>query len=799
MEKKRVHIAVKGIVQGVGFRPFIHKQITDHSLTGWIRNTSEGAELELEGTPERIGRFLEELRTKSPKLARIETVDYEYLEPLVRYEGFRIIESRKEDAPDTLISPDVCTCDDCLREMRDPKDRRYRYPFLNCTNCGPRLTIIRDIPYDRKFTSMAEFPMCGPCEREYRDIEDRRYHAQPTCCPDCGPKLLWYGADGTLLGGLPKADENEIPLRKAIEALKRDEIVCIKGLGGMHLACRIERPETVRELRKRKRRDEKPFALMVRDVEAARRIAEVTDCEAKILESYRRPIVLLRKKAAETLPPALRESLDAVSENGFVGVMLPYTPVQFLLFEELDVLVMTSANLSDIPITKDNDEALRDLAGVADGFLLNDRAIETRADDSLVWVFRGREYFARRSRGYVPHPVRFRVREPETGGTEAGGASGRLPNAPMILACGAEQKASFCLTKRTHAFPSQHIGDLKNAETLVHYETQIARFERLFGITPEILACDLHPDYLSTAYAEARAKREGLPLVRIQHHHAHLASCMEENGLTETVIGIVWDGTGLGADGTVWGSEFLVGNLREYARFDHLPGMKLPGGDLAVKEPWRIAAGILLEGRERFRDVFPDGLGSIFPNGLPDADDTPGIAELLGVPEEDVLAVSRQIRANVNCPVSTGMGRLFDAVSAMLGLCSFASYEGQGAVLLEAAISEKAGGKAAGRNTPETAASAKAFHDSLVFWAGETADRIRRKTGLGAVCLSGGTFQNQYLLEHVTEELEARAFRVYIHHQVSCNDEGISFGQAAVAREGGETYVPCGAFQTDEG
>ncbi len=784
MEKRRVHIAVTGIVQGVGFRPFIHKQITDHSLLGWIRNTSEGAELELEGSAERIERFLAELRTKSPKLARIEEVEYEYLDTLVPYTDFRIVESRKEDEPDTLISPDVCTCADCLREMRDPRDRRYRYPFLNCTNCGPRLTIIRDIPYDRKFTSMAPFPMCGPCEAEYRDIADRRYHAQPTCCPDCGPKLLWYGADGTLLEGLPKKDVNEIPLRRAIETLKNGGIVCVKGLGGMHLACRIADPATVAELRRRKRRDERPFALMVRDVETARTIADVTEDEARILEGYQRPIVLLRKKPKGSLDPALEESLAAVSENGFVGVMLPYTPVQFLLFEELDVLVMTSANLSEIPITKDNGEALRELRGVADGFLLNDRAIETRCDDSLLWVVNGREYFARRSRGYVPYPVRFLTKD------------GRP--APPILACGAEQKASFCLTKKAHAFPSQHIGDLKNAETLAHYESRIAHFERLFGIRPAAVVCDLHPDYLSTAYAEERARRDGLPLIRVQHHHAHLASCMEDNGLRENVIGIVWDGTGLGTDGTVWGSEFLVGNRREFARFDHLPEMKLPGGDKAVAEPWRTACAILLEGRERFEGLAGTG-ESLLPDGLPAADDTKGIAAMLGVAEDDVLAVKRQLEAGVNCPVSTGMGRLFDAVSAMLGLCSFASYEGRGAVLLEAAIGGNAGGSAARRNTAETAEAAKRFHDRLVLWAAGTAERIREETGLSAVCLSGGTFQNQYLLAHVTEELERRSFRVYIHRQVATNDEGIAFGQAAVAREGGEAHVPCSAFQTDKG
>ena len=514
---ERLCLKIHGIVQGVGFRPFVHKLVRRCGLNGYIKNTSSGVELELEGERAALERFTMLLPEQAPVLAVIESMEVSYSPELRGYEGFTIAQSRREEFRNTLISPDIGICQDCLRELRNPRDRRYRYPFINCTNCGPRFTIIRDVPYDRAGTSMAGFPMCPDCDREYHDIENRRYHAQPDCCADCGPRVFYLDAAG-----------NELPgdgIELAREALKAGQIVAVKGLGGIHLACRCDDETLVRKLRRRKQRDEKPFALMCRDVDCVRRLCRLSEAEEKILTSFRRPIVLLEKR---------QPGLDYLSENGYLGVMLPYTPLHYLLFgDDLDMLVMTSANLSDTPILFKNAEALEKLQGIADGFLLHDREIQTRCDDSLCWVLEGREYPARRSRGYVPFPLRM---------------EGQLES---ILACGAEQKASFCLSKGSYVFQSQHIGDLKNMETLESYTGQIAHFKNLFDIEPALAACDLHPDYMSTEYARSL----GLPLIPVQHHHAHMAACMADNGLTGEVIGLVWDGTGYGIDGTAWGGE----------------------------------------------------------------------------------------------------------------------------------------------------------------------------------------------------------------------------------------------------
>ena len=464
---ERALISIHGIVQGVGFRPFIHKLVTQYRLCGFIKNTSSGVELELEGERAELERFAADVPRRAPKLAVIESMEIRYTGELAGYTDFRILKSKTEEFRNTLISPDICICDDCLQELRDKKDRRYCYPFINCTNCGPRFTIIKDVPYDRAKTSMSDFPMCPDCDREYHDIEDRRYHAQPDCCPDCGPRVFFLDAEGRERTG----DAIEL----AREYVKSGKIIAVKGLGGMHLACRCDDPEIARTLRRRKQRDEKPFAVMCRDAETVRKICNVSEAEEKILTGFRRPIVLLEKK---------RPGLSHISENGYVGVMLPYTPLHYLLFgDDIDMLIMTSANLSDTPIMYKNAEAVEKLGGIADGFLLHNREIQTRCDDSLCWVLDGREYPARRSRGYVPFPVKV----PESRG--------------MVLACGAEQKASFCLSKGSYVFQSQHIGDLKNMETFENYERQIRHFQRLFDIKPELITCDMHPDYLSTSYA----------------------------------------------------------------------------------------------------------------------------------------------------------------------------------------------------------------------------------------------------------------------------------------------------------
>ncbi|MBE6962439.1 MAG: carbamoyltransferase HypF [Ruminococcaceae bacterium] len=736
MAKRRIHLNIRGIVQGVGFRPFLHRLTERYALSGWVRNTSAGVELELEGEDIRLEQFVSALQSEQPPLAVIVGVERTDLPASAGYEGFRILESEVLAHRQALVSPDVSTCPDCLKELYDTADRRYRYPFLNCTNCGPRFTIIRDMPYDRPRTSMGSFPMCEPCEAEYGNIADRRYHAQPTCCPDCGPALHWVSGAGERC--------NDAPLEAAKSALRRGEIVAIKGLGGFHLAC-LPESEIVSKLRRRKHRDEKPFALMCADMDAARKLCEISPEEEALLTGWRRPIVLLRKKAAV---PA------GISDNRELGLMLPYTPLHYLLMEDFPALIMTSANLSDDPVIIDNDQAVARLQGIADGFLLHNRDITTRCDDSLLRVFRGKDYPIRRSRGYAPQPL--------------------ILDRPVaaILACGAEQKASFCISRGDQIFPAQHIGDLKNIATLTHYEDQITHFEELFDIRPQALVCDLHPDYLSTRYAQERARRDDLPLLQVQHHHAHMVSCMADNGLEGECIGLIWDGTGYGSDGTVWGGECLVGDAREFRRVGSLRPIPLPGGDLCTKDIGRVTQSLLWD------------------TGLPMA--------------EDAAMLRRQLEAGLNCPVSSGMGRLFDGVYALLTGRTRVTYEGQGAILLEAMAEETnlrlptvfyeedgvlrldhraltaalLEGKKNGIPAGELAA---AFMDALIV-AGVTQCRhARERTGCDRVVLSGGVFQNMYLLPRLLDALQADGFTPYHHSRVSANDEGIALGQLVIA------------------
>ena len=738
-------VKIKGIVQGVGFRPFIHRLVRERGLKGTIRNTSSGVTMELEGEGEAIRRFLTALPTEAPPLAVIESITSREI-PVKGFETFTIVGSERQNERNTLISPDISICADCLRELRDPADRRYRYPFINCTNCGPRFTIIEDVPYDRPKTSMKAFPMCPNCEREYHDIENRRYHAQPDCCPVCGPEVSFLDAAGSAVTG----DAIEL----ARSALKAGKIIAVKGLGGFHLACRCDEPAIAAELRRRKQRDEKPFAVMCRDAEAARKICLVSTAEERILTGARKPIVLLKKRC---------DGYEHLSENGYLGVMLPYTPLHVLLFgDDIDMLIMTSANLSDTPIQKDNEEAVEALRGIADGFLLHNRVIQTRCDDSLCWVLDGHEYFARRSRGYVPQPVTV----PQLHG--------------HLLACGAEQKASFCAGKGEHAFLSQHIGDLKNLETLEHYEKQIRHFERLFDIHPEMLVCDLHPDYLSTRYAQERAEREKIPLRQVQHHHAHMASCMADNGLSGPCIGLIWDGTGLGTDGTSWGAECLAGDYTGFRRLGSILPIPLIGGDRAVKEPYRVAFALL------------QAAGC----------ETDGI--------RDAVRLEKQLKAGLNCPRSSGMGRLFDGGAAILGIRELCNYEGQAAILLEAAAGESgehfpvcfvpdendtellrfdwrpmiralAAERQAGAAVPVLAAK---FMNTLIEMAAEQASTAAGKTGIRQVVLSGGSFQNQYVMQRLPNRLKRRGLEVYHHRRVSCNDEGLSLGQLMIGNAG---------------
>ena len=740
---ERALIRIHGIVQGVGFRPFIHKLVTQYKLCGFIKNTSSGVELELEGERVELERFAADVPERAPKLAVIESMEICYTGELAHYTDFRILQSKTEEFRNTLISPDICICDDCLRELRDKKDRRYRYPFINCTNCGPRFTIIKDVPYDRAKTSMSEFPMCPDCDREYHDIENRRYHAQPDCCPDCGPRVFFLDGEGRELDG------DAIALAR--EAVKSGKIIAVKGLGGIHLACSCENPETAQTLRRRKERDEKPFAIMCRDAETAKRICHVSEDEEKILTGFRRPIVLLKKRDG---------GLRHISENGYVGVMLPYTPLHYLLFgDDIDMLIMTSANLSDTPILYKNQEAVEKLKGIADGFLLHDREIQTRCDDSLCWVLDGKEYPARRSRGYVPFPVKV----PESRG--------------MVLACGAEQKASFCLSKGSYVFQSQHIGDLKNMETFENYEQQIRHFQRLFDIEPKRIACDLHPDYLSTGYAAERGAREKIPVIAVQHHHAHMASCMADNGLEGPVIGLIWDGTGYGTDGSIWGGECLIGDYQGFERFGSIRPIALPGGDRAVKETDRVAFSLL-------RDAGCDTSG--MENG--------------GV-------YGQMLDKGLNSPLSSGMGRLFDGAAAILGIQKRCSYEGQGSVLLEAAAIEENGEypviltgeplrfdwrpmiQAMAEDVEkglDKGRIASRFMNTLISMAAAQCAAAGERSGLRDVVLSGGSFQNMYIMERLPNRLKEQGFRVWHHHRVSANDEGISLGQLMIAQKSAE-------------
>ncbi len=739
MKKIHADIKIYGIVQGVGFRPFVHKAVRSLSLSGKVRNTSFGAEVLLEGDERDIDAFCNAVRRDAPPLALIEAVDVKKSDTLCGFSGFRIAESEKGEARRTLISPDIAVCDDCLRELYDKSDRRYRYPFINCTNCGPRFTITRDIPYDRRKTTMAPFAMCPECEREYGDIENRRYHAQPDCCEACGPRLFLLDGDGKELEG------DAIFLAR--EKILHGEIVAIKGLGGYHLACRADDEKTVRRLRERKRRDEKPFAVMCRDVETAERFALISDDEKEYLTSPQRPIVLLKKKE--------KDSLLHISENSRLGVMLPYTPVHHLLLEdELSCVVMTSANISELPIVYKDDDAKKSLSGIADAFLLSNREIHTRCDDSLMWVYEKKTYFARRSRGYVPYPVML------------------TQELPPVLACGAEQKASFTLTRGHHAFPSRHIGDLKNLETLDDFEAQAAHFENIFDTKPELLACDMHPDYMSSAYAIDRAEKEEIPLVRVQHHHAHMCSCMADNGFDGECIGIVWDGTGYGTDGKIWGAEFLAGSFSRFRRLGSIRPVILPGGDRAAKEVSRIASSLIIDA---------------------------------GIACED-STVERIIRSGINCPEATSMGRLFDGVAAIVGIRQRAAYEGQAATLLEAAADENESGvypyeiaekdgmyvfdwremiraivrdKNNGRDIGKICA---AFMNTLVSFAVDMTAKIAADTEIRTIALSGGTFQNMYLLERLHTALKNAGFNVLVHHRVAANDEGISLGQAMIAQ-----------------
>ena len=743
----RRHFLLEGIVQGVGFRPFVHRQAARLGLSGWARNTAAGLELELEGPADALEEFQRTLSDNPPPLAVLEAVRVEERAPTGRT-GFSILPSTAGEAA-TLVSPDLAPCEACLREMQDPHGRRYRYPFINCTDCGPRFSIIRRLPYDRPATTMAGFAMCPDCAAEYGDIRSRRYHAQPNCCPVCGPRAIYLDETGKEVAGDPVA--------LAQHTLAAGGIVAVKGTGGIHLACRADSPEAVARLRRRKHRPEKPLALMARDLSAAARFCRYNEAEAALLQSPRRPILLLDKK-----DPAGQGWLSATTR---LGVMLPYTPLHILLldgsFGGPDLLVMTSANRSGCPVLIDNDEALSVLAGIADGFLLHNRPIANRCDDSLAMVWRGAPVFFRRSRGYAPQPI---LLDRETTG---------------VLAFGAEQKGSFAAGRGRHAFVNQYIGDLKNAETLDHYRTALTGMLTLFGVQPAALVCDLHPDYASTRVAAEMADRLHLPLRQVPHHWAHMAACMADNRLEEPAFGLIWDGTGLGEDGQIWGGECLVGDYHHYHRVGSLRPVLLPGGDACTTEIARTALALALDA------------------GCPEA--APDFARRAGV--------TALLKSGYRCVPSSGMGRLFDGVYALLTGRAEANYDGQAPALLEAlaegaapadlylpAYYEEDGvrrfdtrpliralctARAAGT---EVSALAAGFQQALCRMA---LDQCRAlNPDKLPVVLSGGVFLNRALLTGVTGLLEGAGYRVYTNKRVSPSGEGLALGQLALGAAG---------------
>ncbi len=754
--RARRRLIVRGIVQGVGFRPFVFGLAQRLALAGHVGNDSGGVFIEVEGAPDALAAFLHELRANPPPLAMVDSIEVEDV-PALGESAFVIVESTTRADANTSISPDVCICDDCLRELFDPADRRYRYPFINCTNCGPRFTIIQDIPYDRPLTTMSAFPMCPACAREYHDPTDRRFHAQPVACPTCGPRV-WFEAPGQ------PTQHDDDAIRAAQAALRDGRIIAVKGIGGFHLACDATNDVALRALRRRKGRVDKPFAVMARDLAAARALAEMDDDEIALLMSKARPIVLLRRR-----PDAPLSELVAPG-NAYVGLMLPYSPLHYLLLDGLtQPLVMTSGNLSDEPICKDNDEALRRLASLADGFLLHNRDIHMWCDDSVMRAFAGRALPIRRSRGYAPFPVQL------------------AQPVPALIAAGGELKATFCVARDRQAYLSQHIGDMENLETLQAFERALAHFVKLFRIAPERVVCDLHPGYLSTQWAERFAAERNLPLVKVQHHHAHIAACLAEHGFAPDAyaIGVSFDGTGYGSDGAIWGGEVLVANCRTFTRVAHLKYVPLPGGDASIKRPYRTA------------------LAHLWAAGIPWDDDLPCVS---ACPPQERRALRRQLERSFNCPPTSSMGRLFDAIAALVGVRQTVTYEAQAAIELEALCDDAEQGQYEWATT--TAADGGALvldpapmlrrivddlragvarqviaarlHNTLAELIAQTSDYARRQTGLNVVALSGGVFQNVQLLRRTLPRLRAAGFEVLMHRAVPPNDGGLALGQAVV-------------------
>ena len=812
---RHAHIHVTGIVQGVGMRPFVYREAMAHGICGWVLNAGDGVHIEAHAPGEALDEFVDALSEHAPAASRVEHVEVMDLAPgdwnAANEQGFRIVASQDQTAHTTLISPDIATCDDCLRELFDPADRRFHYPFINCTNCGPRFTIIRSLPYDRAATSMDRFPMCPTCAAEYADPLDRRFHAQPDACFDCGPHITWREADRGVAPAVANAtpavgstrEASDAIIERCVELLAGGGIVAIKGLGGFHLACDATNEQAVCELRRRKRRSNKPLAVMVCGLADAERLCHIDGIERNLLAGSVRPIVLLRRRAAgndaHSSPNALELAPSVAHDLPELGVMLPYTPLQHLLLAAaaahgMSALVMTSGNLSEEPIETDDALAWEHLvaAGIADALLGNDRAILSRYDDSVVRVVDGVVMPVRRARGYAPQPLSLPALDNAT---------------PCVLACGPQQKATIALTREDtdgHAacFVSQHIGDVENGATFDAWSAARTRLESLFDLAPAALACDMHPSYLSSQWAREQAREHNLPLIEVQHHHAHIASVMAEAiaagrlAPDTRVLGIAFDGTGAGTDGTIWGGEFLVAHLADFERVAHLRTWALPGGAASVHDARRNAFALLSE-----LDLL----------------EHPGAVGLLNSLDEQTRSITAtMIERGINSPRTSSMGRLFDAAAAILGICGQATYEGEPAIELEAAAWRALDGKIArfpddnvGYSTsgpswldgPDVL-DQKALFEALLegIEAGAPADRLAldfhvavarssariateicAREGIGTVALSGGVFMNRLLLQLLTRELKYAGLAVLVPHTVPVNDGCIAYGQAAVA------------------
>ncbi|WP_035302085.1 carbamoyltransferase HypF [Clostridium sp. DL-VIII] len=754
---KRLFLKVEGIVQGVGFRPFVYKQAISLELKGWINNNSEGVYIDIEGQEDNLNTFINNLKFKKPPLAKIDNIIVNKKE-LFNYENFEIRESESKKEKLTLISPDIAVCEECIKDINDPSNRRYKYPFTNCTNCGPRFSIIKAIPYDRANTTMKKFVMCRECQEEYIDPVNRRFHAQPNVCKECGPKLWIEDTYGVEI----KVDD---VLKWTRQKLKEGKIFAIKGLGGFHLVCDAENEEGVRLLRSRKKRPDKAFAVMVRNIKTVKKYCHVNEEEEKILTGSKKPIVILGQIDNYNLSQYIAPNQKTL------GVMLPYTPLHYLLFEDsVKVLVMTSANINSLPLEYKNESAVKKLTEIADYFLLHNRDIHMPIDDSVVRMINNEVYMIRRARGYVPEPI-------------------KMENTKEILACGSNMKNTFCVGKENNLFLSQYNGDLENLETFEHYENNIEYFKNIFNFVPKYVACDMHPSYASTQYAYNSA----IPKIEVQHHHAHIVSCLVENNINKKVIGIAFDGTGYGTDKKIWGGEFLICDNKEFTRLGYLDYVKMPGGEKAVKEPWRMAVSYIYK-------MFESKMWSEYNTDL-------SIGEILiklyGDKAANIIAV---LEADINCPETSSMGRFFDAAASLIGVRDNITYEGQAAIELEnialnnslstydydivkeefyvikpekiilGIIKDRLSGKQASTMSDK-------FHNTIISLAKDMCKLIRKDTGINEVALSGGVFQNCILLKGLINELENENFSVYTNKLIPTNDSGVALGQIVIANE----------------